>query len=83
MKILRILSAVLLSLIPAGCATLPKADDVVLPPMPERTEQKAPETAKDWAELLGYYEFLVQEWEAWGRAVQAQIKGEDPKGNGK
>lgn len=76
------MSAVLLSLITA-CATLPKADDVVLPPMPERTEQKAPETAKDWAELLGYYEFLVQEWEAWGRAVQAQIKGEDPKGNGK
>ena len=51
--------------------------------MPERTEQKAPETAKDWAELLGYYEFLVQEWETWGRTVQAQIKGEDPKGNGK
>ena len=77
------MSAVLLSLITAGCATLPKADDVVLPPMPERTEQKAPETAKDWAEILVYYEFLVQEWESWGRTVQAQIKGEDPKGNGK
>ncbi len=77
------MSAVLLSLIMAGCATLPKADDVALPPMPERTEQKELETAKDWAELLVYYEFLVQEWEAWGKTVQAQIKGEYPKGNGK
>jgi len=51
--------------------------------MPERTEQKELETAKDWAELLVYYEFLVQEWEAWGKTVQAQIKGEYPKGNGK
>lgn len=76
------MSAVLLSLTTAGCATLPTADVVVLPPMPERTEQKEPENAKDWAELLVYYEFLVQEWEAWGRTVQAQIKGEDPKGNG-
>lgn len=72
----------LLSLTTAGCATLPRAE-TALPPMPERTEQKAPETAKDWAELLVYYEFLVQEWEAWGRTVQELIKGEDPKGNGK
>lgn len=77
------MSAVLLSLTTAGCATLPKADVVALPPMPERMSQKAPETAKDWAEILVYYEFLVQEWESWGRAVQSQIKGEEPKGNGK
>ena len=70
------MSAALLSLTTAGCATLPKADGTVLPPMPERAEQKAPETAKDWAEILAYYEFLVQEWEAWGRAVQTEIIGE-------
>ena len=65
-----------MSLTTAGCATLPKADGIALPPMPERAEIKAPETKKDWAETLAYYEFLVQEWEAWGRAVQAEIKGE-------
>lgn len=69
------MAGALLSLTTAGCATLRKADEVVLPPAPERTEQKAPETLKDWAEILAYYEFLVQEWEAWGRAVQAEIEG--------
>lgn len=70
-----------MSLTTAGCATLPRAE-TALPPMPERSEIKAPETAKDWAELLVYYEFLVQEWELWGRTAQELIKGEYPQGNG-
>lgn len=50
--------------------------------MPERSEIKAPETLKDFAEALVYYEFLVQEWELWGRTAQEIIKGEYPQGNG-
>ena len=51
-----------------ACVTKPKAE-IVLPPKPERTEQKAPETMKDIAALLNYYEHLVQQWESWGDTV--------------
>ena len=35
---------------------------------------KTPETLKDLADLLNYYEHLVQEWEAWGESVQNMVK---------
>ena len=52
-----------------ACVTKPKAE-IVLPPEPERTEQKDPETMKDLADLINYYEHLVQEWENWGESVK-------------
>lgn len=61
------MSILLLVLIMAGCASKPKAID--LPPKPERKEVEAPQNLKDMALLLNYYEHLVQEWEAWGEAV--------------
>jgi hypothetical protein len=30
---------------------------------------KAPQDLKDVADLLNYYEHLVEEWEAWGETV--------------
>ena len=41
--------------------------------MPERTEQPEPESLKDLALLLNYYEFLVEEWEAWGQIVSETV----------
>lgn len=46
-----------------------------MPPVPERTEQPEPESLKDLALLLNYYEFLLEEWEAWGAAVTKQVAG--------
>lgn len=38
-----------------------------------------PEDLKDYAQLLLYYEFLVEEWEAWGQTVTELIDSEDGK----
>lgn len=48
---------------------------MVLPPKPQRSEQNIPETLRDYALLLSYYEHLVQEWEAWGETVTAMVEG--------
>jgi hypothetical protein len=32
---------------------------------------KAPQDIKDLADLLNYYEHLVQQWEEWGSTVDA------------
>jgi len=48
--------------------------DIVLPPKPERSEIKAPESLKDYAQIINYYEHLVQEWEQWSRAIEQQIE---------
>lgn len=65
---------VLFVLTTTSCASKPKAQkEIILPPMPERTEQKEPQTLQDVAELLNYYEHLVQTWEAWGERVQNMI----------
>lgn len=52
-----------------GCKTLEVKHKVELPPKPERQELKEPKDLKDIAELLNYYEHLVQEWEAWGEVT--------------
>ena len=64
----------LLSLLTIQSCTSTKTDpEIVLPPKPQRQEQKAPEELKDYALLLVYYEYLVEEWEVWGETVSAMI----------
>lgn len=53
----------------SGCVSLPESEPV-FPPKPERQEQKAPETVRDYVSLLAYYESLVQQWELWAEAVE-------------
>ena len=63
----------LLLLLPiiVGCKTTKQNEiKVTLPPKPERQELNTPETLKDYAEIILYYDTLVQEWESWGKAVE-------------
>lgn len=64
---------VLFTLTMTACVTKPKAE-IILPPMPERQEQKEPASLKDLADLLNYYEHLVQDWEAWGERVTNMVE---------
>lgn len=57
-----------------GCRTTKVQYVVVLPPTPKREEIKAPQTVKECAEVINYYEHLVQTWEAWGADVNATIE---------
>ena len=54
--------------ITTGCQTTKQKNE--LPPKPERQEIQAPQTLKDCAEIINYYEHLVEEWEAWGELVE-------------
>lgn len=56
-----------------GCVTKPKPNNILLPPKPERQEIQTPTNLKEMCEVLIYYEYLVQEWEAWGDAVSELI----------
>ena len=57
-----------------GCVSKPAVkSEIILPPKPERTEQKEPETLADVANLLNYYEHLVQEWELWGEITTSLV----------
>lgn len=47
-----------------------------MPPKPQRQEQKAPEELKDYALLLVYYEYLVEQWELWGETAEKIIYAE-------
>ena len=44
----------------------------ILPPFPQREEitLSANLEITDYAEIINYYEHLVQEWEAWGKIVE-------------
>jgi hypothetical protein len=42
----------------------------VLPPKPQRKEIQAPQNLQDYAQIINYYEHLVEEWEAWGELVE-------------
>lgn len=58
-----------------GCVTKSKPNkNIILPPKPQRQEIKIPETVKDYAEIIIYYEYLVREWEAWGDTVSDLIE---------
>ena len=50
-----------------GCRTT--RIEIELPPKPQREERAAPQDLKEVADLLNYYEHLVQEWESWGDTV--------------
>ena len=60
---------ILLPLIILGCKTTKVEKEIILPPKPQRQELKAPQDLKEVADLLNYYEHLVQEWESWGDTV--------------
>ena len=68
MKTLKRLLITLLLITIIGCRSLPQ-ESLALPPKPERQEQKNPETLADYADLIIYYEYLVQDWENWGDFV--------------
>ena len=68
MKKLLIFLVILFLGITTGCQTTKQKNE--LPPKPERQEIQAPQTLKDCAEIINYYEHLVEEWEAWGELVE-------------
>jgi len=53
-----------------GCKTTKIEKEIVLPPKPQRQELKSPENLKDLADILNYYEHLVEQWEEWGTTVE-------------
>lgn len=68
------LLVVLLPLITLGCKTTKVEErDITLPPKPQRRELKEPESLQDIANILNYYEHLVQEWETWGDSVETIV----------
>lgn len=60
---------ILLPLTIQGCKTTKVEKEIILPPKPQRQELKAPQDLKDLADILNYYEHLVQQWEEWGSTV--------------
>lgn len=56
-------------LITSGCTTSTNTVDITLPPKPERSEIGEVKTLSDFARVLNYYENLVEQWEAWGDAI--------------
>ena len=56
-------------LIIQSCVTKPKSE-IKLPPRPQRQELKEAETVEDLADMINYYEHLLEEWEAWGDSVE-------------
>lgn len=68
---------ILLVLTTTGCRTTKDVQKIEIPPKPQREEQKAPENIREVAELLNYYEHLVEEWELWGETVENLIEVEN------
>lgn len=62
---------ILLPLTITGCKTTKVEKEIILPPKPQRQELKDPQDLKDIAEVLNYYEHLLQDWENWGERVEA------------
>ena len=60
---------ILLPLTIQGCRTDRIEKEITLPPKPQRQELKAPQDLKDVADILNYYEHLVEQWEQWGETV--------------
>ena len=62
-------------LIILGCKTTNVEErDITLPPKPQRRELKESESMQDIANILNYYEHLVQEWEEWADTVTKIIE---------
>jgi len=74
---------ILLLLIISACQTEKIIQiDYVLPPEPIRQEIVIDEnkiTLKKYLSIIVYYDFLVQEWEAWGESVKKIILTENEK----
>lgn len=67
-----LLSIVLLVITTTGCVSSRPAVKAY-PPRPGRKEIKVePESLQDYAIILSYYEFLVEEWEIWADAVEGK-----------
>ena len=69
MKKLLILLVLLFLPIMTGCKTTEIKTVYVLPPKPQRKTLQAPQELKDYAEIINYYEHLVEQWELWGDTV--------------
>ena len=65
---------ILLPLIILGCKTTKVEKEIELPPKPQRQELKESESLSDLADLLNYYEHLVQDWENCGDRAEKLIK---------
>ena len=76
MKKLAILLVLLFLPTMTGCKTTEKIIQIkyVLPPKPQRKELQDPQTIQDYAQVLNYYEHLVQLWEEWGILVEEMVK---------
>ncbi len=74
---------ILLLLIISACQTEKIIQiDYVLPPEPQRQEIIIDEnnfTRKTAVRIIIYYEYLLQEWEAWGLSVKKLILTENEK----
>ena len=60
-----------------GCKTTEIRTVYVLPPRPQRQELTNPKTLNDYAQMLNYYEHLVQEWEHWGDTVLLMVENQN------
>ena len=56
-----------------GCVSKPKKE-IELPPKPQRQELEPPTNLKECAEMIVYYESLVEEWETWGDTVTKMVE---------
>ena len=74
MKKLAILLVLLFLQTMTGCRSNKIEKVYVLPPKPQRKEIQAPKDLQDYAQIINYYEHLVQEWEAWGTVVEEMVK---------
>ena len=79
MKKFLTLLLVLSVLIIPSCRTTRTEENksIQLPPKPQRQKLENPETLKDYALIIVYYEGLVQQWESWGNTVEGMINGTD------
>ena len=57
-----------------GCRSNKIEKVYVLPPKPQRKEIQAPKDLQDYAQIINYYEHLVEEWEAWSIVVEEMVK---------
>ena len=57
-----------------GCRSTKIEKVYVLPPKPQRKEIQAPKDLQDYAQIINYYEHLVEEWEAWSTVVEEIVK---------
>ena len=74
MKKLAILLVLLFLQTMTGCRSTKIEKVYVLPPKPQRKEIQAPQDLQDYAQIINYYEHLVEEWEVWGELVEEMVK---------